>query len=76
MMNLNENLILEIEKFNKMIENSDGQIFNDSILEQSIKLDKLILAYTKSKLEITHEKLEILLQIIKLRHVQIDSKSS
>ena len=64
MMNLKENLIMEYEKLNKMIENNTGNVFNDLILEQSIKVDELILSYTKSKLEIIHEKLEILHQIL------------
>lgn len=62
MANLMNNLILEIEKFNMMVENNDGNTFNDLIYEQSIKLDDLILSYTKLKLEIIHNKLEILHQ--------------
>ena len=59
MINLKKNLMMEIEKLNKMVENNDYNI-NDSTLEQSVKVDKLVISYTKLKLVIINEKLGII----------------
>jgi len=61
MVNLKKNLMMEIEKLNKMMENND-YIINDFTLEQSIKVDKLDISYTELKLVIINEKLENLMK--------------
>ena len=55
MLNLKKNLMMEIEKLNKMIENNE-YIINDFTLEQSIKVDKLVISYTELKLVIINER--------------------
>lgn len=60
MVKLKNNLMIEVEKLNTMIRDNVSNILNDSILEQSIKVDKLVISYTKLNLVITYEKLEII----------------
>jgi len=43
-----------------MLYMDDSNIINDFILEQRIEIDKLIISYTKLKLVIINEKLEII----------------
>lgn len=49
MIQLQENLRKEQAILNKMIEENNGQLNNDFILEQSKKVDKLIVTYHKLK---------------------------
>lgn len=50
MVGLEEKLKMEKKKLDKIIANSDGNLTNDFILEQSRKVDNLIVAYQKIKL--------------------------
>lgn len=50
MVGLEEKLKMEKKKLDEIIANSDGKLTNDFILEQSRKVDNLIVAYQKVKL--------------------------
>lgn len=50
MVGLEEKLKMEKKKLDEIIANSDGNLTNDFILEQSRKVDNLIVAYQKVKL--------------------------
>lgn len=50
MIQLQEKLKIEKTILNKMIEENNGQLNNDFILEQSKKVDNLIVKYQKTKL--------------------------
>lgn len=49
MVGLEEKLKMEKKKLDEIITNSDGNLTNDFILEQSRKVDNLIVAYQKVK---------------------------
>lgn len=49
MVRLEEKLKKEKEKLNRMIERCNGNLTNDLILEQSRKVDSLIVSYQKVK---------------------------
>jgi hypothetical protein len=49
---LEKYLIEEVDKLNKMIEARRYELIDDIILEQSMKVDKIIVMYEKSKWDI------------------------